>query len=157
MEIKWKGRYSALVDAVTKFSNNYAVNWQKELYSIGGISISTAEMQIIDVILENETQQMNMTDICRSIDMPKSTFSRHISLLEKKGLVEKQHPASNKKDIFILTTSRGREIYDEYSQYIYSRVFSGVFEALDGIPEQYLGIFTDVMKLWTEQAVRDVK
>lgn len=157
MEIQWRGRYAELVDTFTRFSNNYAANWQKELYTVEGITISTAEMQILTVIIENETRQIKMTDICRSIDMPKSTFSRHISTLEGKKLVDKFHPEYNRKNIIIRTTALGRRVFEGYSQYIFNNVFGKVFAALDEIPGEYIDALTDAVKLWQNLSIRDVK
>lgn len=157
MEILWKGKYQQFVDTVTLFSNSYADNWQKKLYTIDGECFSTAEMQILAQILENDEKQVKMTDICRSIDMPKSTFSRHASNLEKLGLVEKVHPADNRKDIIILTTEKGKNVYMKYSEYIYNNVFHPVFELLDAVPQNHIAAITEILQIWRDKAALDVK
>lgn len=157
MEILWKGKYQQFVDAITLFSNSYADNWQKKLYTIDDECFSTAEMQILAQILENDEKQMKMTDICRSIDMPKSTFSRHAANLEKLGLVEKVHPEDNRKDIIILTTEKGKAVYMKYSEYIYNNVFRPVFELLDYVPQEHISALTQALHFWRDKATMDVK
>ena len=71
----------------------------------------------------------------------------------KKGLVEKYHISTNRKEIILRVSDFGKDVYEQYSRFAYERLYKDVFSVLDQIPAEYVEKFTQILKLCAEENI----
>lgn len=146
LKLTWMGPYREVVEQLIHYCNVYATVYKKELhYTKTDVSVSFAQIQVLEYLLENEELNQNMSTIAKRLGITLSTFSKLINVLVEKNLVEKYYIEGNKKSIIVHINDRGRVLYDEYSQIIRDTHFSRMFDALAEIPEQYLLLFAHAL------------
>ena len=101
--------------------------------------------QVLEYLLENEELNQNMSTIACRLGISLSTFSKMVSKLVDKGLLEKFYLEGNRKNIVVRVSTKGRELYGEYAQRVLEQHFSHMFEMLDTIPEDYIGTFAQAL------------
>ena len=109
------------------------------------LSFSFAQIQVLEYLLENEELNQNMSTIACRLGVSLSTFSKMVSKLTDKGLLEKFYLEGNRKNIVVRVSQRGRELYGEYSQRVLEEHFSHMFDALNTIPEEYIASFVQAL------------
>lgn len=142
MKLEWMGEYREVVEALIHYSNIYAAAYKKERLLYQGIRYSYAQIQVLEYLLENEEQQ-NMSSIASRLGITRSNFTKIVNRLVEKGLLEKSYMPGSRKSMLITVNSTGRALYEDYSQAIYKRHFSRMFEKLEEIPKEYYGPLTD--------------
>ena len=86
-----------------------------------------------------------MSIVAARLGIALSTFSKLVSALEKKGLLEKYFLEGNKKNIVVRVSDLGREVYTAYSEEIYRNHFSNMFDVLKDIPKEYLPVIAQAL------------
>lgn len=158
MKIAWaNGKYDSFMEAIMFYSNSYAFNWQKDIYTAGDVRLSTAEMQVFESVVSQAEKDLKMTELAMGMGIPKSTFSRYITRLTDKGMLEKYHPEGNRKEFRLRPTEDGSRIYSEYAEYMSTNVFGKLFAHLDGIPAEYIEQLSDALRDWTGNASAEVR
>ena len=113
MDFMWMGRYRALVSELMRFSN-VAVKDSTEKHDIGdGILINNVEWQILEYIVEHNSDEEKMILISDKLGIPQASFSKAAKKLTDFGLLERFQRSDNKKDIILKPTDRARSIYIE--------------------------------------------
>ena len=131
----WMGRYRALVSELMRFSN-VAVKDSTEKHDIGdGILINNVEWQILEYIVEHNSDEEKMILISDKLGIPQASFSKAAKKLTDFGLLERFQRSDNKKDIILKPTDRARSIYSER--------FVGFFSALDSIDDADINTIID--------------
>lgn len=76
MDFMWMGRYRALVSELMRFSN-VAVKDSTEKHDIGdGILINNVEWQILEYIVEHNSDEEKMILISDKLGIPQASFSK---------------------------------------------------------------------------------
>lgn len=128
MKLEWMDKHRQLVEKVIKYGNAYAHIYNKQMDYQAGMEFSAAQIQAVEYILENEDQKMS--EIAKRLGITRSAFSKNVKKLMDKGLLEKFRCNNNQKDIFLKVTPRGREVYEQYSKFIYASCFKEIFSSL---------------------------
>ena len=76
-----------------------------------GHGLYHSERHMIDRIGDNPG--MNITGLARASGVTKGAISQIVKKLEAKGIVERRKGAANDKEVFVLLTETGRELYKE--------------------------------------------
>ena len=157
MKLEWLREYRDLVEKMIKFGNCYANRYQKERSFGTPVSFSPSQLQVMEYILENEEKNQSMVEIATRLGISPSAFSKNVKKMEEKGLLERYHTASNRKNVIIKVSPLGKEVYAAYSRYALETLFGPLFQMLDGIPPEYIARFANVIDLWCELSSKSQK
>ena len=156
MRLEWLGKYGDFVEKLVHYGNAYAQNYNTERSFGVGASFSASEIQTLEYILTNQDKNQNMAEMAYYLGIPASTFSKNINKMMKKGLVEKYHISTNRKEIILRVSDFGKDVYEQYSRFAYERLYKDVFSVLDQIPAEYVEKFTQILKLCAEENISAV-
>lgn len=145
MKLEWMGAYRGLLEKLIRYCNVYASVYKEEVDYGLTEPFSFAQIQVLEYLLENEELNQNMSTIACRLGISLSTFSKMVSKLVDKGLLEKFYLEGNRKNIVVRVSTKGRELYGEYAQRVLEQHFSHMFEMLDTIPEDYIGTFAQAL------------
>lgn len=134
MDMEWMGRYRELVRQLQHFGNRYALQYNREINCGNGVQLSPAQLQVLQYLVENERQNLKMSQVAKGLDIMQSTFSKCVSRMEEKGMLEKYHTADNRKDVIIRASSAGKDAWLNYSLRLYP-AYQQFFKALEDIPD----------------------
>ena len=155
MKLEWLGESRPLMESLIKWSNHYASVWKKAQPVTEDVSLSFSEIQVVEYLLENEELQLNMAGIARRLGISPTTFSGHVSKLEKMGLVQKYYHGSNRKDLIVLVTDQGREVYGAYSRRLQT-VWQDTLKTLEAIPAEYRDMFCKAVSCMSQEGKETV-
>lgn len=147
MQLEWLGKYGDFVEQLIHYGNTYAQNYNTERSLGMDTSFSASEIQTLEYILIHQDENRNMAEMAGCMGIPASTFSKNINKMMKKGLVEKYHISTNKKEIILRVSEYGRGLYEQYSRLAYEKLYQKVFSVLDEIPQTYVDKFTQVLQI----------
>lgn len=153
MRLEWLGKYGDFVEKLVHYGNAYAQNYNTERSFGVGASFSASEIQTLEYILTNQDKNQNMAEMAYYLGIPASTFSKNVNKMMKKGLVEKYHFSTNRKEIILRVSDFGKDVYEQYSRFAYERLYKDVFSVLDQIPAEYVEKFTQILKLCAEENI----
>ena len=153
MRLEWLGKYGDFVEKLVHYGNAYAQNYNTERSFGVGASFSASEIQTLEYILTNQDKNQNMAEMAYYLGIPASTFSKNVNKMMKKGLVEKYHISTNRKEIILRVSDFGKDVYEQYSRFAYERLYKDVFSVLDQVPAEYVEKFTQILKLCTEENI----
>lgn len=145
MQLEWMGDYREIVEKLIHYCNVYASVYKKERLTHEGVTFSYSQIQVLEYLLENEANHDNMSIVAARLGVALSTFSKLVSALEAKGLLEKYFLEGNKKNIVVRVSDLGRRVYASYSKEISTTHFTHMFEALDEIPREYLPVIAKAL------------
>lgn len=131
MKLEWMGPHREIVEALIRYCNIYAGVYRKEKMNFRGITYSYAQIQVLEYLLENEERNENMSSIAHRLGITRSNFTKIISRLSNKGLVEKVRMPGSRRDLNVIVNDHGRELYEDYSKSILKRHFDPMFRDLD--------------------------
>ena len=141
MKLSWMGQYRDVVDALIHYCNIYAAAYKIEKMEYKGVRYSYSQIQVLEYLLENEERNENMSAIATRLGITRSNFTKIVSRLVAKGLLEKDYLPGSRKELKITVNSFGRELYDAYARDILRWHFSPMFAELDRIdPSDYPAI-----------------
>ncbi|MEN6340348.1 MAG: MarR family winged helix-turn-helix transcriptional regulator [Clostridiaceae bacterium] len=140
MIVSWMGRYREIVAAFVRHGNTVArfLNTRGEIYP--GIFLSHQEWQVLEYIIEHESDDSNMNRISERLAIPQSSFSKIIKLLYNYHLVAKYRITGNRKNIILKATEAGLKVYESYSEVIRNGAFEQLFETLSVLSDEELAI-----------------
>lgn len=131
MKLEWMGQNREIVEALIHYCNIYAGVYRIEKMSFRGITYSYSQIQVLEYLLENEERNDNMSAIAHRLGITRSNFTKIVTRLCKKGLVEKVRVPGSKRDLNVIVNDLGRELYEDYSIGILKRHFEPMFRDLD--------------------------
>lgn len=146
MQLEWMGKNRGFVEKLIRYANLYASIYKKEDYYGTKIPISFAQVQVLEYLLENEELNQNMSMIATRLGITPSNFTKIVNKLVKKGLLQKFYIEGNLKNVVIRVTKEGKELYEDYSKYIYEISFSKMFKEMEDVPEEYMNTFAKGME-----------
>ena len=141
MRLTWMGQYRDLLEKLIRYCNVYAAGYKKEQVTELGIPFNFSEIQVLEYLMENEDRDEKLSVVAMRLGIALSSFSKMVTALEEKGLLEKYYLEGNKKNIVIRVSDLGRKLYDSYARQILEQHFEPMFETLRQIPEEYLALF----------------
>jgi len=145
MKLEWMGEYRDFLEKLIHYCNVYASVCKQERTHGTQVPFSFEQIQIVEYLLENEERCQNMSSIALRLGITFSTFSKMVTKLEEKGLLEKCYLEGNRKNIVIRVSKLGREVYAAYVEEILRSHFGRMFQALDQIPPEYIARFAEAL------------
>lgn len=145
MKLEWMGEYRDVVEALIHYCNIYASAYRLEKQEYQGVRYSYAQIQVLEYLLENEERDDHMSAIASRLGISRSNFTKIVSRLESKGLVEKRSRPGNRKELLLTVLPQGRALYEAYSREILRWHFTPMFEELSQIPPELLGHVRDAL------------
>ena len=131
MKLEWMGQNREVVEALIHYCNIYAGVYRIEKMSFRGITYSYSQIQVLEYLLENEERNENMSSIAHRLGITRSNFTKIVTKLCKKGLVEKVQMPGSRRDLNVVVNDVGRELYEDYTIGILKRHFEPMFRDLD--------------------------
>lgn len=153
MELQWKGRHRSLIEKMIRYGNAYAYTFRKQRSFGTDTSFSASQIQTLEYILEAEDSDEKMTEMAARLGVSKATFSKNVKSLVDKGLLEKFHCEGNQKNIYVKPTTRGREVYQEYTKFICENLFDKILDMANQVPQEYLKVMEDMLDYFAERLV----
>ena len=133
MKLEWMGENRGMVEALIHYCNIYASAHRIEKQEYHGIRYSYAQIQVLEYLLENEERDEHMSAIASRLGISRSNFTKIVSRLESKGLVEKRLRPGNRKELLVTVLPQGKALYEDYAREILSWHFAPMFEELSKI------------------------
>lgn len=131
VKLEWMGKNRDVVEALIHYCNIYAGVYRIEKMSFRGITYSYSQIQVLEYLLENEERNDNMSAIAHRLGITRSNFTKIVTRLCKKGLVEKVQAPGSRRDLNVVVNDLGRELYEDYAKGIVKRHFEPMFRDLD--------------------------
>ena len=147
MDLEWMQKHRALVGKMIRFANAYTVMYTRPVQMGTDIEISASQIQTLEYVMENET--MKMSDIAQKLGVTKATFSHNAQHLVEMGLLSRYRRGDNKKEVYLFATDLGKKVYKDYTDYVFDNWYRKMFEMADGIPEEYLQKFGEIVDWYT--------
>ncbi len=131
------GKYHDLNELVIRVLNEYALLQNKQI-SIQGHTISFSEAQVIEEIIMNEMS--NMTAFAKELGVTKTAITKTMKKLEKKRYIFRYNKTGNKKEVFVSLTDLGKQIYEDYQQYISQNLFTELYGLMDTYSDEEIAM-----------------
>ena len=145
MKLAWMGKNREIVEALIRYCNIYAVVYKIEKMSYRGITYSYSQIQVLEYLLENEERNENMSKIAHRLGITRSNFTKIISRLAAKGLVEKVSMPGSRRDLNVVVNELGRELYEDYAKGVLKRHFEPMFRYLDQLDPESRALVRDAL------------
>jgi len=142
MKMEWMGRYRELIDLLKKYVNLFSPFVNKSVIK-KRLRLTTQQWQTFECILEYEDENKNMVFMANRMGIKKSAFTKFVKVLLDYGLVERYQQKSNRKDIILKASEKGRIYYKDCSQIILESVWKEPFAVLDKLSDENLAIIID--------------
>jgi len=146
--MKWLEKHEDLVKLNIKLMNQYASLYSKGFDYGNGISLSFAEAQVIEGILDND--EIKMIHLAKALGCSGPAITKSIKKLEQKGIVEKYKIEGNKKEVRLRISSLGLETYRMYQAYVFENLFSPLFQLLESKEKGFENDLIEMYKYMTE-------
>lgn len=150
MKLDWLGDYRDFIEKTIKFANAYAATYQKEQSFSTKVMFSSAQIQTIEYILENEDKNQTMAEIAERLGISRSAFSKNVKKMIEKGLLEKYRTSDNHKNIIVRVSPLGREVYEDYCKYVKEGIMDKMFEELKSVPKEHLEKICKALDMWSD-------
>lgn len=138
MKLQWMGEYRDFVEALIHYCNLYCTAYKPEAFEYKGVTYSFSIIQVLENVLEHEGENDNMSSIAQRLGITKSNFTKIVNRLESKGLISKVNKDESRKEISLVVTDLGKDLYENYSKMIVEYHFSAMFESLDNVPKEFV-------------------
>ena len=145
MTLEWLGRYYELIEQIIFMANGYSGIRSREIFTTNP-PCSPEQIQVLQYLLAHENEQPIMKSIALELGMTKSAFTKLVAKLEANGLVEKYHTESNRKNIVLRASAKGRSLYEQYAVFFGKRIFDGFFAMGDKLPQTAIDQFSAMMR-----------
>lgn len=154
MKLEWLGTHRTFIEKSIKFANAYAYTYQKEQSFGTDQKFSSAQIQVIEYILENEDKNQSMVEISRRLGISQSAFSKNVKKMLEKGLLEKYHLSDNKKKVIVRVSQLGKETYFQYCEYVKRGIMNSLLEVIDQVPQSNLDLVAKALDMWADDLNR---
>lgn len=145
-ETAWMGRYRELIAALIYHGNNVSRTLSVRVPIRNDISLTQAEWQILECLLENEDDEC-MNRIAERLGIPQSSLSKAVKKLCQIELVERFRRGGNRKNVILRPTEKGRELYREHVPVIRERYYDAFFDALKECSDSEVEAVTRAVRL----------
>lgn len=151
MDLQWMQNHRALVGKFIRFANAYTVMYNRPVSYGTPIPITAAQIQTLEYIMENE--DMKMSDIAQKLGVTRSTFSKNANVLIRMGLLKKFRREDNHKDIYLFATDFGKNLYQQYTEFVYEHWYRHLFELAENVPGEYIEKFEEMLDWCTHMFI----
>lgn len=142
MKLNWLGAHRDIFGNYYRSANGYSQICKTEMFG-DKIHFSPYEVQIIEHIMEHGEENHNMKWYAEQLGLSQATYSKYVTRLVHKGLIEKFHAENNKKNVILRVSTQGVEEYEKYAQMMYSDHFAPLLQHLDSLtPDQLQAVRT---------------
>lgn len=145
MKLEWMGEQRDLIEKIIHYGNGYAAGYKKKYPLTEELSLSPSEIQVVEYLLENEEKKLNMAQIARRLGISTSSFTVLVARLTRMGLLEKYHLGSNRKNVVVIVSDKGRSAYERYVQIMEQLWTEPVLNRLKQLPPESVAIISDVL------------
>lgn len=146
-------KHRSLVEKLIKYGNAYAFCYNKQRSYGTSESFSASQIQTLEYILEAEDSDQTMSEMAARLGVSKATFSKNVKSLVEKELLEKFYCNNNRKNIYVKPTQKGRDTYNQYTQYAYETVFKELFYIADEISAESIEKFEQMLDIFSENLI----
>ena len=105
--------------------------------------------------MEHWRERSHMIAISNALGIPQSTFSKGVKSLCGYGLLEKYMSADNRKNIILLPTERGTEVYRAYAAELEQAVFRSFFDSMETVSDEDLKTMTNALRQMNDRLTPD--
>lgn len=137
MELNWLGNYRSIIGDFYRSANGYSQICKRELFGVK-IRFSPYEVQIMEHIMEHAEDNRNMKWYAQQLGLSQATYSKYVTRLVQKGLVDKYHAENNHKNIILRISPLGREEYEKYAEQMNIAHFNQLLAYLDTLSSEQL-------------------
>lgn len=145
VELTWLGRYKGLVHALVHHSNCVARKMGLSFDRGMGVSLNSQEFQLLEAVIEHEDETLILSAYSALTGISRSSLTFAAKKLESYALVERYKFASNKKNIILRPTEKGKEIYRHNSNQTSKKVFAAFFDKLSFLTDDQLEKIADAI------------
>lgn len=145
MKLEWMGENRGIVEALIHYCNIYAAVCRREKMEYQGVRYSYSQIQVLEYLLENEDRGDNMASVAKRLGITRSNFTKIVSKLAEKGMVQKRCMPGCRRDHCVEVTPFGRELYEDYSAGVYERHFAPMFQELDKLTPEARATVRDAL------------
>lgn len=117
-------------------------------YGIGE-ALPASQIHLIEAIGKNP--QANITQLAKKLVITKGAVSQTVKKLEHKGLVKKQRPSGNDKEIMLKLTKKGRVAFDGHEEY-HARFDQGLAAEFNAFSQQEFDMLQGLLKDLNQRA-----
>jgi DNA-binding MarR family transcriptional regulator len=110
-------------------------NFIKRVYTNFPYDLSLQQMVIVHEI--GERQDLTMQRVAEKVVIDSTTFSRQISSLEKKGLVERTPSRQDRRFYFLTLTTKGSAVLAEMHT-LFDQHFKDLFEGVNEFEKEMI-------------------
>ena len=132
MKLEWMGEQRDLIEKIIHYGNVYASGYKKKYPLTEELSLSPSEIQV-------------MAQIARRLGISTSSFTVLVARLTQMGLLEKYHLGSNRKNVVVIVSEKGRQAYDRYVEIMKEIWDDPVLNKLKQLPPESVDIFSEVL------------
>lgn len=150
MSTEWMGRYRDLVGAIVRHTNLRIKGINKSRHLNDNIEVNAAEWQVLEYVIEHSFDDDRMIHISDTLGIPQSSFSKIVSRLCEKNLLEKFQSVNNKKNIILKATRTGEELYRKEVNAGTTCFFQPFFNELDKLDDDTIAAFTKALNLLSD-------
>lgn len=143
--IEWMGRYRPLVAALLQHANLAARIFSCPYEVAEGLMLKPHAWQVMEYLIEHETEIDCMNRVSEAVGIPQSSFSRIARELTDLGLVERYHTSANRKNVILIPTSRAHEVYLSHSRQFVEQIFQGFFDRLDRLDDDSILLISEAL------------
>lgn len=147
--ICWMGRYRRLIESIVKHRNAFARVMNTKTEQHDEISLSIVEWEVLEYVIEHESDDSSMAQLSERLIIPNSSFSKITKTLCAYGLIEKYQMVNNRKNIILKPSEYGRRFYLERSAALREQMFDAFFKALEGVSDENLEQFALALDILT--------
>lgn len=152
---EWMGRYRALVAAIVQHTNVIIEGENLRRYIYDGLYLTAKEWQVLEYIVEHREDDKKMIHMSEALGFHQSYFSKITRVLSDRGLVERFHCETNRKDIFLKPTALALTVYDFHTGQSYRNYFKPFFDALETVSDEDLAAVANAISILSENIVKN--
>ena len=135
---EWMGRYRGLIETIVRHRNAFARVMNTKTESSGNISLSIIEWEVLEYIIEHETDDSSMAQLSDHLMIPPSSFSKICRTLLNAGLIERYRMEGNKKNIILKPSRAGIAFYRDWAVQLDMGMFTKFFGELENFSDEDL-------------------
>ena len=152
-ELSWL-QHRDVIWTFYRAANAYG-SMMKKKFVCGNLLLNPVEIQILEHILIYSREQHNMKWYANQIGISPSSLTHYINDMEKRGIIEKYHTSSNKKNVILQISREGTEAYQCYVSQV-EAFFQAICKELDGLTPDAEEKLVSVLNFWANGHIADV-
>ncbi len=116
--------------ALLQMTGRLEAHLNRQLLDASGLS--KADYDVLVPLSEATDGRLRIFEVARALCWEQSRLSHHLARMQKRGLVERQECASDRRGAFVVLTAAGREAIEKAAPAHVETVRSLVFDGMTG-------------------------